>query len=271
MQRDIKAALKAGRPVLGTFFRLPSPDLVEIFGEAGLDFIIIDQEHGPVSAETASNLVRACDLVGMAALVRIPDNLPWIFQQALDVGALGVQVPQVRTVADAEQAVRSTKFAPEGMRGVCRNVRAARYSARDRYAYLAGSNRDTVVVIQIESRAGVDNLEAILRVPGIDVVFLGPYDLSQSLGIPGQVDHPLVRSTMDRVVAACHAAGVAAGVYADTVESVSHWADMGVQYIAVGVDTALIYSLMRGKVTELRAAACPTTRAIPTGSLEAAT
>ena len=244
--------------MIGSFFRLPSPDLVEIFGEAGFDFIIIDQEHGPVSPETTSNLVRACDLVGMAAVVRIPDNLPWFFQLALDVGALGVQVPQVRTVSDAERAVQASKFAPVGSRGVCRNVRAARYSARDRYAYLEESNRDTVVVIQIESKAGVENVEGILSVPGIDVVFLGPYDLSQSLGIPGQVDHPMVRSMMDQVVTACRRAGVAAGVYADSVEAVRHWAGMGVQYIAVGVDTALIYSLTRKMVAELRASATNT-------------
>ena len=255
MQRDMKAALKQGQILMGLFVRLPSPDLVEIFGEAGFDFIIIDQEHGPVSAETASHLVRACDLMGMAAVVRIPDNLPWMFQHALDIGALGVQVPQVGMVAEAERAVRAAKFAPEGQRGVCRNVRAARYSARDRYAYLSGANRDTLVVIQIESKAGVENLEGILSVPGLDVVFLGPYDLSQSLGIPGQTDHPLVRSTMDQVVTACRRAGVAVGVYADTVEAIRHWVSMGAQYIAVGVDTAMIYSLTRKLVAELRTAA----------------
>ena len=258
MQRDIKAALKQGQLLIGSFFRLPSPDLVEIFGEAGFDFIIIDQEHGPVSPETTSNLVRACDLVEMAAVVRIPDNLPWFFQLALDVGALGVQVPQVRTVSDAERAVQASKFAPVGSRGVCRNVRAARYSARDRYVYLEGSNRDTLVVIQIESKVGVENLEGILSVPGLDVVFLGPYDLSQSLGIPGQVDHPMVRSMMDQVVTACRRADVAAGVYADSVEAIRHWVGMGVQYIAVGVDTALIYSLTRKMVAELRASAANT-------------
>src|SRR5512146_1665313 len=169
MQRDIKTELKRGRVVLGPFFRIPSPDLVEIFGEAGFDFIIIDQEHGPVSTETASNLVRACDLVGMAAVVRVPDNQPWLIQHVLDIGALGVQVPQVGTVADAERVVRSSKFAPVGARGVCRNVRAARYSARDRFKYFEESNRDTVVVIQIEGKEGVDHLEQILQVKGLDV------------------------------------------------------------------------------------------------------
>src|SRR4030042_3992909 len=203
MQKDIKAALKSGQPLIGSFFRLPSPDLAEIFGEAGFYFIIIDQEHGPLTPETTSNLVRACDLVGMAAIVRIPDNQPWYFQHALDVGALGVQVPQIRTLADAERAVQLSKFSPLGRRGVCRNVRAARYSARDRFDYLEGSNRDTVVVIQIESKEGVENITEILGVPGIDVVFIGPYDLSQSLGLPGQVEHRLGRSAMEQVVPAC--------------------------------------------------------------------
>jgi len=252
MQRDMKSALKRGEILIGSFFRLPSPDLVEIFGEAGFDFIIIDQEHGSLSPETTSNLVRACDLVEMAAIVRIPDNLPWIFQHALDVGALGVQVPQVGSAEDARRAVQSAKFAPEGKRGVCRNVRAARYSSRDRFDYLQGSNRETVVVIQIESKEGVENIDAILDVPGIDVVFLGPYDLSQSLGILGQVDHPMLWSLMEGVVSACRKKGVAAGVYADSVEAVRHWTDLGVQYIAVGIDTALIYNLARKLVSELR-------------------
>ena len=255
MQRDLKAALKQGEILLGSFFRVPSPDLVEIFGEAGFDFIIIDQEHGPVGTETTADLVRACDLVGMTAVVRIPDNLPWMFQHVLDVGAHGVQVPQVKSVEDAQQAAQSCKFAPLGKRGVCRNVRAARYSARDRYDYLAGSNRDTALIIQIESRAGAENLHTILQVPGIDCVFLGPYDLSQSLGVPGQVDHPTVTSMMDQVVRSCRRAGIAAGVYADSPSSVNHWVRMGVQYIAVGVDTALIYSLTRKFLDELRAAA----------------
>ena len=223
MQKDIKAALKSGQPLIGSFFRLPSPDLAEIFGEAGFDFIIIDQEHGPLTPETTSNLVRACDLVGMAAIVRIPDNQPWYFQHALDVGALGVQVPQIRTLADAERAVQLSKFSPLGRRGVCRNVRAARYSARDPFDYLERSNLDTVVVIQIESKEGVENITEILGVPGIDVVFIGPYDLSQSLGLTGQVEHRLVRSAMEQVVTACHLARVTSGVYADSAEAVSHW------------------------------------------------
>lgn len=254
MQQNIRAALKLGQFVIGSFFRLPSPDLVEIFGEAGFDFIIIDQEHGAVSIETTSNLVRACDLVGMAAIVRIPDNQPWLIQHALDVGALGVQVPQIGTVSDADRVVRASKFAPMGSRGVCRNVRAARYSARDRFDYMGESNRDTLVVVQIESKEGVENLGGILSVPGLDVVFLGPYDLSQSLGVPGQVDHPKVRGMMEQAVAACRLAGVAAGVYADSVEAVRHWVGMGVQYVAVGVDTALIYTLTHKMVSELRSA-----------------
>lgn len=253
MQPDIKASLKQGKLLLGLFLRLPSPDLVEIFGEAGFDFIIIDQEHGYISPETTSNLIRACDLVEMAAVVRISGNLPWFFQHALDIGALGVQVPKINTVSDAKRAVQASKFSPMGSRGVCRNVRAARYSARDSNNYLQASNRDTLVVIQIESKAGAENLEAILGVPGIDVIFLGPYDLSQSLGIPGQVNHPLVRSTMEQVVKACRRADVATGVYADSVEAVRHWVDLGVQYIAIGVDTAMIYNLTYKMVAELRA------------------
>src|SRR4030067_3081164 len=144
----MKPPLSRGEVLVGSFFRLPSPDLVEIFGEPGFDFIIIDQEHGPLSPGTTSTLVRACALVERAAIVRIPDNLPWIFQHALDVGALGVQVPQVGSAEDARRAVQSAKFAPEGKRGGGRNVRAARYSSRDRFDYLQGSNREAAVGVR---------------------------------------------------------------------------------------------------------------------------
>lgn len=158
----------------------------------------------------------------------------------------------MKSAEDARRAVASAKFAPEGNRGVCRNVRAARFSAFDRFLYLQQSNQESLVVIQIESLSGVESIHEILQVPGLDVVFLGPYDLSQSMGILGQVDHPRLRSVMEGVVSACRAAGVAAGVYADTPEAVSHWARLGVQYIAVGIDTALIYNLARGQVDRLR-------------------
>ena len=252
MQQDIKSALKQGKILIGTFFRLPSPDLVEIFGEAGFDFIIIDQEHGSINPETTSNLVRACDLVELAAIVRIPDNQPLFFQHALDAGALGVQVPQIKSIADAEQAVQAMKFAPVGRRGLCRNVRAARFSARDRFAYLEESNRDTVLVIQIESKEGVENLEEILSIPELDVIFIGPFDLSQSYGIPGQVDHPELRRTMEQVIVTCQGANVAVGIYADSAEAVKHWVSRGVQYAAVGIDTALIYRLTRDYIAKLR-------------------
>ncbi len=255
MQRDIKTQLRQGQVLIGSFFRIPSPDLVEIFGEAGFDFIVIDQEHGPLGTETVSNLVRACDLVGMPALVRVPDNQPWLIQHALDVGALGILVPQVGTAAAAEQVVRSSKFAPEGARGVCRNVRAARYSARDRFKYFQESNRDTLVAVQIEGKEGVDNLASILKVPGLDMVFLGPYDLSQSLGIPGQVDHPRVTSAMEEVIAMCRRAGVVAATYADNIDVAVQWAKRGVQFLCVGIDTALIYDLTRKMVAQFRSAA----------------
>lgn len=237
---------------MGPLFRIPSPDLVEVFGEAGFDFIIADQEHGPLATETVSNLVRACDLVGMAAVVRVPDNQPWMIQHVLDVGALGVQVPQVGTAGDARRVVQAAKFVPMGARGVCRNVRAARYSARDRYAYFEESNRDTLVVVHIEGQEGVDHLEEILQVPGVDVIFFGPYDLSQSLGIPGQVDHPRVRSTIETAVQICQRAHVAAGVFADNTEAAKRWVDAGVQYLCVGVDAALIYNLTHQMIMDFR-------------------
>ncbi len=252
MQRDIKAALKQGQVLIGSFFRLPSPDLVEIFGEAGFDFIIIDQEHGP--RQPGDNVESGARLRpgGNGSRRSHPGQSAVDLSACTGRGRVGCAGATGQKRSGCRASGAGIEIRAGGESGCLPQRSCGALFGRDRYVYLEGSNRDTVVVIQIESKEGVENIEAILGVPGIDVIFLGPYDLSQSLGIPGQVDHPMVWSTMEGVVSACRSAGVAAGVYADSVEAVRHWAGLGVQYIAVGIDTALIYNLTRKLVSELR-------------------
>jgi len=147
--------------------------------------------------------------------------MPSLIGEVLDIGAGGVQVPQVTTRDEAEVVVRSARFAPAGKRGVCRFVRAADYSALDRYAYFRAANT-ALLIIQLEGRDALENLDAILDVAGIDVIFIGPYDLSQSLGVPGQVDHPLVEEKMLEVAART-------------------WQARGVRYVSYSVDMGLFY------------------------------
>ena len=201
----------------------------------------------------SEDMVRAAKLTGMSAVIRVLDNDPVMISRALDIGADAVQVPQISTKEDAEQVVRAAKFSPLGERGVCRYVRAAEYTNIDKYAYFDKANKDTLVIIQVEGEEGVKNIEDILSVDGIDVIFLGPYDLSQSLGVPGQVDHPKVTEMMEEVIAAARERGKAVGTFVDTIEAGSKWIELGVQYISYSVDVGIIMEKCKDTVEKLRA------------------
>ncbi len=246
----LKEKLQQGQTVIGPFMKIRDPAIMEIAGLSGLDFAIIDAEHGPISMESAENMIRAANLAGISPIIRIRANRPELFSRALDIGAEGVQIPQISTKKDAIEAVKAAKFAPEGDRGVCRFVRAGRYSAMDRFTYFSTANRDTTVIIHIEGQAGLQNLQEILTVDGIDVIFIGPYDLSQSMGITGQVDHPLVIKEAERIVRLTRAAGKVVGIFVEDIEAAKKWAAMGVQYISYSVDTGLIYEFFKSRVQE---------------------
>jgi len=199
-ENKLKKQLRKGEVVIGPFMKLTDPAAVEIAGYAGFDFVIIDTEHGPISIETAQNLIRAAEVVEITPIIRVTENNPVLILRALDIGAQGVEIPQINNKESAVRAIQAAKFAPAGDRGVCRFVRAAKYSALDRYKYFEYANRETIAILHIEGTEGINNLRKILSVKGIDVIFIGPYDLSQSLGITGQVDHPRVIKEMEHIV-----------------------------------------------------------------------
>lgn len=250
--KKLKKSLQDGRILAGPFMKFSHPGLVEIFGQAGFDFVIFDTEHGPLGSETVENLVRAAELSGISAVVRVRRNEPSLISRALDTGAEGLLVPQVATAEDALQVVKAARYAPEGERGVCCYVRAAAYSHEDKFAYFEKANRDNVIIILIEGAEGIANLEQIIRVPGIDVIFIGPYDLSQSLGVPGKVDHPLVLEKMGQVVETARKAGLAVGTFVDNLKALSRWSGLGVQFLAYSVDTGIIYQASRDLVEQVK-------------------
>ncbi len=183
-KNQLKRKLKEGEVVIGPFMNCAYPAFIEICGYAGFDFAVIDLEHGSLHTLAAEDLCRAADCVGLAPIVRVRKNDGPQIQRALDIGSAGVQIPQIETIEEAEAAVTSAKYNPLGSRGLSFYTRAGVYGS-------AGTqitnqmNEESLVVIHIEGKRGVENLEEIISVPDIDVIFLGPYDLSQSLGIPG--------------------------------------------------------------------------------------
>lgn len=245
------AALEANRFVIGSFVTIGAPAVAEVMGLAGFDFLIVDTEHGPLGIETAENMVRAVELAGAVPIVRVAENNPAAICRALDIGALGVQVPQVTTADDARRAVHAARYYPEGARGAAM-MRSARYSAVQPAGYFARANAETMVVLHCESVAAVDNLPEILQVEGVDVVFVGPFDLSQSLGVPGQVNLPEVQDTVARALDTIIASGVAAGTVALSPAHARLLIQRGVRYVTLSADYLLLLDRCRNDLVEAR-------------------
>lgn len=230
--------MNSGEVLLGPFMKTSDPMFVESAGIAGFDYAILDTEHGPVNLTEQQNNVRAAELREMASIIRVSGIEEHQIGAALDIGASGIQVPQIKCAGDAKKVVKYARFYPYGMRGVCRFVRAAEYSAMDRTEYFE-SSKDVIVIIQLEGTEALQNLEEILEVDGIDIVFIGPYDLSQSLGVPGQIDNPLVIEKMKHIVDEAKKRNVIVGTFVDNYDLMNMWKEAGVQYISYSVDAGI--------------------------------
>ena len=238
--------------VLGTFVKVADAALVEIAAHAGFDFVIMDCEHGPNSYETLQNHVRAAEAKGIVPVIRVPEINENAISKALDIGVKYVQIPQIETKADAERVVKASKFYPEGSRGVCRFVRAANYSATPKMDYFKNANSETGVIIHIEGKKALDNINEIIEVDGIDVIFIGPYDLSQSLGYPGEINHPRVIDMMEQIIIKASAKGKRIGTFAENIEEAKKWIKFGVQYISYSVDVGIYYEACSKIVESLK-------------------
>ncbi len=191
-ENRVKSLLASGDVACGAGLTIMSPALVELIGLAGFDFVILDEQHGWMNPESVADMIRASENAGLTPMVRVPEIHSPTVGKFLDLGAQGIVFPNVNNDADARRAIASVRYEPLGTRGSCPTVRAADYSITDWLQHYQASNREIFTLLLIESRAGFDNLESILEVEGIDSVLLGPFDLSSSLGVPGQLDHPEV-------------------------------------------------------------------------------
>ena len=230
-----KEKIKAGETVYGVFVNVGCPAIVEVISLIGFDFVIFDAEHGPVGVESCEHMVRAADSVNITPIIRVAVNIPQNILRYLDIGALGVQMPMINTKAEAESVVQAVKYPPEGRRGLA-GVRAADYGITGPLGdYVREANRETMVIIHVESMQAVENLKDILTIPDIDVIFIGPNDLSTAMGYPGQVNHPEVQNIIDNLVKEIHAAGKAAGTVAYNLDTLRKCKERGFQYIAHGI------------------------------------
>ena len=241
----VKKALSERRVTLGGWIQIGHPAVAEIFSQAGFDWIAVDCEHADMSLADFSNIARGMNGTGAVPFARVRENDTLAIRQILDAGARGVIVPLVNTAEEAVKAVVASNFPPEGVRGFA-FCRANNWGADfDEYAKTA--NHETVVIIMVESKQAVENIDEILEVRGVDGVFIGPYDMSGSYGVVGQTNHDSVREACATVLEACKRHGKAAGIHiVDPAKEVIEKAiSDGFTFIALGMDTVFISGASR--------------------------
>jgi 4-hydroxy-2-oxoheptanedioate aldolase len=231
MRNRMKEKLAAGEPAFGVSVMIPSPQIVEMIGAAGFDWVLLDCEHGTLTLESVELMAMAAEACGITPIARPATRSAEHILQVLDRGVMGVQVPHVNTAAQAREVVAAVKFHPAGQRGLAAGTRAARYDAHGSLAeFVKAANDATLIAIQLEEQAAIDNLDALLQVPGIDVFFIGPSDLSQSMGHPGNPKAEPVAKAIDATLAKIIAAGKTPGMPA-TADNVAATVARGVRYI----------------------------------------
>lgn len=233
-EKTLKRTLKDGGTVIGTLMNFTSTTMIRYAGDTGFDFVVIDNEHGPMGAETVEAMVTAAEASGIVPLVRVASNEHAPIMHMLDVGARGIHIPQINDKEDARRAVQHSKFAPLGSRGLALSVRANRQGNASVDEYIRHSNEETLIVAQIETVNGVRNLADILEVKELDVIFVGPIDLSHSLGVAGQFDSEAFIVAVDEIFGRAREAEKILGIYVSTPQEAHKWIGRGVQYICTG-------------------------------------
>lgn len=234
-----KRALHTGETQIGAFLGLTDAYCAEIMASAGFDWLMIDGEHAPNSVRDVLQQLQAMAPYPVRVVVRCVDHDAARIKQLLDVGVQSLLVPMVESAAEAEALVRAMRYPPNGIRGVGTALaRAARWNGVD--GYFAKADQEMCLIVQVESKAGLDSLDDILKVEGVDAVFIGPSDLAASLGHLGNPGHPEVKASIETAIAKIAAAGKAPGVFSADPAMAKNYQERGARFIAVGVDTLLL-------------------------------
>jgi len=247
---SIKEQVLSGRFMAGAWCNLASSLTTEMAARAGFDWILIDQEHGPGDSLTLLGQIQAVGARPCAPIVRIAWNEMPRFKQALDLGAAGIMIPYVETADDAARAVSYLRYPPQGLRGVASSPRATGFGTNfDNY--FAAANRELLTVTQIETARAVQNAEEIAAVDGVDVLFVGPMDLSMSLGMPGRFEDPDYRAILAKVASTARDGGKAAGILLPSVQLLEMVYDMGYRFVAAGSDGGLVMQGLKNNLAAM--------------------
>ena len=238
----LKEKISSGQPVIGTWNTLGSPLISEVLARSGFDFLIIDFEHGPFDINNVYQYVNACERYDCSPILRVPSTSNWISLQALDQGAHGIMVPGVESKKDALSFVSSTKYYPKGTRGFTPFTKAGGFTNINSNMYTEKANAFTVTGVIIESMNGINQLDEILNIEDLDIIYFGAYDLSQELGVPGEVRNKKVVSVIESAVNKVVSAGKCAGGFVPQSKDDVKWLlDMGIKFITYNVDSDILY------------------------------
>ena len=252
-ENKVKAALKAGKPVVGTMItEFRTPEIARILASSGFDFVFIDTEHAAFDLETVTDIIRVGRAVGLVCLVRVPDAEYHLIARALDIGAEGLLVPRVESREQVESIVRWAKYPPMGVRGFGVRGIISNYRKAGVKEWIQELNENTVVVIQIEKRKAIECIDDLVSVNGVDAALIGPYDLSISLGVPGEFDSAILNEAIQKVVDACKRHGVASGTHLREMDSLLFWMDRGMRLLTFSSDVGLIMSSASDAVNRIK-------------------
>jgi 2-keto-3-deoxy-L-rhamnonate aldolase RhmA len=248
-----RARLAAQQMSMGTFCATANADMVEMLGHAGYDFVVVDLEHGAIGSGDLPLLFRAADCGGLAPLVRIPKGLSDLVASALDAGAAGIIVPAINSAEEGRRMIALTRYPPKGARGVHNSTRALAYSAHALSDALADEQRRPLIVLQIEKAMSAAEIRAVARLDGLDVLFIGVYDLSTSMGLSGQFDHPDVVAQVSLIVAEARAANVALGIWTRQPDAIPELRRRGFSFVTISNTELMFFERARAIVTAARA------------------
>jgi 4-hydroxy-2-oxoheptanedioate aldolase len=250
IDQTLKERLKAGKNILGTWCLLPSEAVVNVIAKAGLDFVLIDQEHGAISPECALRMVMAAEADGAQAVIRVSANNESEIAKALDIAASGVIVPHIETEEDCKNALAFIKYPPLGVRGFSPYVRAGGYAPAKGYT-LKENNRSLSGII-IEGLQSISDIDCIIDDPRLDLVYIGVYDLSVALGVPGQVSSPKVIKILKECVKKIRAKKKAAGALFHSEQELKLFKSIGVQFLCYRVDADVLYGAFKTVLDNFR-------------------
>jgi 2-dehydro-3-deoxyglucarate aldolase/4-hydroxy-2-oxoheptanedioate aldolase len=240
---DLKIRAQNGEKILGTMLmNLSNPDIPTIFKVCGFDLFVIDSEHGYMDYSSIAAMISVAKAEGICVIVRIPEVRREVVLKYMEMGADGLLLPNVQTKEQAEKLVEYSKYAPLGDRGVALLKAHAGYKAQNASEYMKKANEDTILMVQIESGIGVANIDDIIGVEGIDVAFIGPNDLSQSLGIMGQFEHEEFINAIDKIIASAKAHGKVCGMHMGNIPPLLKWHEKGMNFNLFSNETAMILS-----------------------------